>query len=92
VGSLFYCAPEVLLGEINCTESIDMWAVGVIFAEMFICNSLFSSECQIDHIFRVFRYSHNCLQFVLPKCAVVLQEVPYVVLKILPMQLTRNSK
>jgi serine/threonine protein kinase len=61
-----YCAPEVLLGAVDYTESIDIWAVGVIFAEMCTLRYLFLSEVQIDHLFKTFRYASFTLLWCAP--------------------------
>jgi serine/threonine protein kinase len=34
VVTLWYRAPELLLGARNYTEAVDMWSVGCVFAEM----------------------------------------------------------
>ena len=36
IGSLYYRAPEVLLGAEYYSHAVDMWSVGCIFAEFFL--------------------------------------------------------
>lgn len=36
IGTLWYKAPEMLLGSTNCKIGVDVWSIGVIFAEMAI--------------------------------------------------------
>ncbi|PWN91441.1 putative Cdk1-cyclin-dependent kinase 1 [Acaromyces ingoldii] len=55
VVTLWYRAPEVLLGSRHYSTAIDMWSVGCIFAEMAIKSPLFPGDSEIDEIFRIFR-------------------------------------
>jgi len=56
VVTLWYRAPEVLLGSRHYSTAIDMWSVGCIFAEMSMHGQpLFPGDSEIDQIFRIFR-------------------------------------
>ncbi|KDN48432.1 Pkinase-domain-containing protein [Tilletiaria anomala UBC 951] len=55
VVTLWYRAPEVLLGSRHYSTAIDMWSVGCIFAEMASRVPLFPGDSEIDEIFRIFR-------------------------------------
>ncbi|KAK0548831.1 Cyclin-dependent kinase catalytic subunit [Tilletia horrida] len=55
VVTLWYRAPEVLLGSRHYSTAIDMWSVGCIFAEMAARSPLFPGDSEIDEIFRIFR-------------------------------------
>lgn len=56
VVTLWYRAPEVLLGSRHYSTAIDMWSVGCIFAEMANKgNPLFPGDSEIDQIFKIFR-------------------------------------
>ncbi|PWN96640.1 putative Cdk1-cyclin-dependent kinase 1 [Tilletiopsis washingtonensis] len=55
VVTLWYRAPEVLLGSRHYSTAIDMWSVGCIFAEMAMRAPLFPGDSEIDEIFRIFR-------------------------------------
>lgn len=54
--TLWYRAPEVLLGSRHYSTAIDMWSVGCIFAEMVMRGiPLFPGDSEIDQIFKIFR-------------------------------------
>ncbi|KAF9530825.1 Pkinase-domain-containing protein [Crepidotus variabilis] len=56
VVTLWYRAPEVLLGSRHYATAIDMWSVGCIFAEMAMQGvPLFPGDSEIDQIFKIFR-------------------------------------
>ncbi|XP_014368219.1 cyclin-dependent kinase 1 [Papilio machaon] len=55
VVTLWYRAPEVLLGSLRYSCPIDMWAVGCIFSEMSSKKPLFQGDSEIDQLFRIFR-------------------------------------
>jgi cyclin-dependent kinase len=59
VVTLWYRAPEVLLGSRHYATGIDMWSVGCIFAEMAMHGQpLFPGDSEIDQIFKIFRCVH----------------------------------
>lgn len=53
--TLWYRAPEILLGSRHYSTAIDMWSVGCIIAEMATRQPLFPGDSEIDEIFRIFR-------------------------------------
>ncbi|XP_059649732.1 cell division control protein 2 homolog [Cornus florida] len=53
VVTLAYKAPEVLLGS-NYSTSVDVWAVGCIFAEMVTLRPLFCTESEITVLMDIF--------------------------------------
>ncbi|XP_781415.1 cyclin-dependent kinase 1 [Strongylocentrotus purpuratus] len=55
VVTLWYRAPEVLLGSTRYACPIDMWSLGCIFAEMVTKRPLFHGDSEIDQLFRIFR-------------------------------------
>ncbi|KAG6902147.1 Cyclin-dependent kinase A-1 [Termitomyces sp. Mi166 len=56
VVTLWYRAPEVLLGSRHYATGIDMWSVGCILAEMAMQGQpLFPGDSEIDQIFKIFR-------------------------------------
>lgn len=56
VVTLWYRAPEVLLGSRHYSTGVDMWSVGCIFAEMVLKGMpLFPGDSEIDQIFKIFR-------------------------------------
>jgi serine/threonine protein kinase len=56
VVTLWYRAPEILLGSKHYATPVDIWSVGCIFAEMVNGRPLFPGDSEIDELFRVFRY------------------------------------
>ncbi|TMW60857.1 hypothetical protein Poli38472_000899 [Pythium oligandrum] len=55
VVTLWYRAPEILLGQEIYSPPVDIWSVGVIFAEMLTKKPLFPGDSEIDQLYRVFR-------------------------------------
>ncbi|XP_054156118.1 cyclin-dependent kinase 1-like [Oppia nitens] len=55
VVTLWYRAPEVLLGGQRYSTPVDIWSIGCIFAEMANKNPLFHGDSEIDQLFRIFR-------------------------------------
>jgi len=55
VVTLWYRAPEVLLGCQRYSTPLDIWSIGCIFAEMATKRPLFHGDSEIDQIFRIFR-------------------------------------
>ena len=53
--TLWYRAPELLLGLPNYTPLIDMWSVGCIMGEMCTGRPMFPGACEIDALFCIFR-------------------------------------
>uniref|UniRef100_A0A1I8BAW6 Protein kinase domain-containing protein n=1 Tax=Meloidogyne hapla TaxID=6305 RepID=A0A1I8BAW6_MELHA len=55
VVTLWYRAPEVLLGAHRYSTGVDIWSIGCIFAEMARNKPLFQGDSEIDQLFRIFR-------------------------------------
>jgi len=55
VVTLWYRAPEILLGQSRYSTPVDIWSAGCIFAEMITRTPLFPGDSEIDQIFRIFR-------------------------------------
>jgi len=55
VVTLWYRAPEVLLGSKIYSTAIDMWSVGAIFFELAHKKPLFAGDSEIGQIFKIFR-------------------------------------
>ncbi|KAJ1452572.1 cyclin-dependent kinase 2-like protein [Pelagophyceae sp. CCMP2097] len=53
--TLWYRAPEILLGAESYSTPVDLWSVGCIFAEMASLRPLFPGDSEIDELFRIFR-------------------------------------
>jgi serine/threonine protein kinase len=55
VVTLWYRAPEILLGSRHYSTPVDVWSVGCIYAEMVTQRPLFPGDSEIDQLFRIFR-------------------------------------
>jgi len=55
VVTLWYRAPEILLGTKFYTGAVDTWSLGCIFVEMVNRQPLFPGDSEIDQLFRIFR-------------------------------------
>ncbi|CRG98973.1 cdc2-related protein kinase 1, putative [Plasmodium relictum] len=53
VVTLWYRAPELLLGEKFYTNKIDIWSVGCIFAEMILKKPLFIGDNEYEQIMKI---------------------------------------
>ena len=54
--TLWYRAPEILLGSRHYSTPVDVWSVGCIFAEMVNQRPLFPGDSEIDELFKIFRF------------------------------------
>ncbi|BET00452.1 Cell division cycle [Nesidiocoris tenuis] len=55
VVTLWYRAPELLLGGKEYSTPIDMWSVGCIFAELLMMEPLFTGKSDQDQLNKIFR-------------------------------------
>lgn len=55
VVTLWYRAPELLLGARQYSTPIDIWSVGCIFAEFLAMNALFPGKSDVDQLNRIFK-------------------------------------
>ena len=55
VVTLWYRAPELLLGAQRYDTPVDVWSVGCILAEMATARPLFPGDSEIDQLFKIFR-------------------------------------
>lgn len=55
VVTLWYRAPEILLGAKHYSTPVDVWSLGCIFAEMINMKPLFPGDSEIDELFKIFR-------------------------------------
>lgn len=56
VVTLWYRAPEILLGARKYSTPVDVWSIGCIFAEMVSGGTaLFPGDSEIDQLYRIFR-------------------------------------
>ena len=54
VVTLWYRAPDILLGSKNYTTSVDIWSVGCIFAEIVNRTPLFAGQNDKDQLVKIF--------------------------------------
>ncbi|KAF6167340.1 hypothetical protein GIB67_043201 [Kingdonia uniflora] len=54
VVTLWYRAPEILLGSRQYSTPVDTWSVGCIFAEMVNQQPLFPGDSEIDQLYKIF--------------------------------------
>jgi len=55
IQTLWYRAPEILLGISKYSNSIDTWSIGCIIAEMIDGNILFQGDSEIGQLFEIFK-------------------------------------
>ncbi|KAJ2161413.1 negative regulator of the PHO system [Coemansia sp. RSA 552] len=55
VVTLWYRAPDVLLGSRSYSNTIDIWSAGCIMAEMYTGRPLFAGSSNDDQLIRIFR-------------------------------------
>jgi cyclin-dependent kinase 2 len=55
VVTLWYRAPEILLGVRHYSTPVDVWSIGCIFAEMINHGPLFAGDSEIDELFKIFQ-------------------------------------
>lgn len=53
--TLWYRAPEIILGASQYDEAIDMWSVGVILAEFVAGTNPFNGRNEVDTLMKIFR-------------------------------------
>ena len=56
VVTLWYRAPEILLGAKQYSCPVDMWSIGTIIPEMVTGHPLFPGDSEIDAIYKIFRH------------------------------------
>jgi serine/threonine protein kinase len=52
--TLWYRAPELILGAEYYSTGIDMWSIGCIFGELFLKKPLFTGDAEITQLFKIF--------------------------------------
>jgi|EP00505_MAST-04D_sp_SCG-Rhode-Island_P000201 serine/threonine protein kinase len=55
VVTLWYRAPEILLGQRQYACPVDIWSIGAIFAEMANRRPLWPGDSEIDELYKIFR-------------------------------------
>jgi serine/threonine protein kinase len=54
VQTLWYRAPEILLGSDEYSVAVDMWSAGCILAELFTREPVFRGENELSQLYRIF--------------------------------------
>ncbi|CAL8471191.1 g10733 [Coccomyxa elongata] len=53
--TLWYRAPEVLLGATHYAPPVDMWSIGCIFSELITGHPLFPADCELQQLLHIFQ-------------------------------------
>lgn len=53
VSTRWYRAPELVLHSTHYNSPVDIWACGVIFAELYLCRPLFPGLSESDQLFKI---------------------------------------
>lgn len=53
--TLYYRAPELILGIHSYSIGVDIWSLGCIFGELFITKPMFKGDSEIDQLFKIFQ-------------------------------------
>ena len=53
--TLWYRAPQILLGTEKYSQTVDLWSVGCIFYEIAHKRCLFCGDSEIDQLFKIFK-------------------------------------
>lgn len=56
IETLWYRAPEVLLGQKQYSLGVDSWSIGLIMGELFEREPVFIGDSEIDQIFKIFKF------------------------------------
>lgn len=54
IQSLWYRAPEIIMGQTVYSTEVDIWAIGCTFAELLGSGPLFEGDSEIDQLFKIF--------------------------------------
>ncbi|KAJ9458133.1 hypothetical protein DIPPA_58019, partial [Diplonema papillatum] len=55
VVTLWYRAPELLLGQKRYSPQVDVWSTACVFGEMSTGAPLFPGECEVDSLYKIFQ-------------------------------------
>ena len=58
VVTLWYRAPELLLGSKYYTTAIDVWSAGCVFAELLTGSPIFPGSSGVDQLVEIIKVSH----------------------------------
>jgi cyclin-dependent kinase 2 len=66
--TMWYRAPELMLGLNQYSIGLDMWSVGCIFAELLIKMPIFPGDSEFDQLMKIFRVLGTPTESTLPGC------------------------
>lgn len=66
--TLWYRAPELMLGLSRYSTGLDMWSVGCIFAELYLKRPIFRGDSEIGQLFKIFEVFGTPNDSSLPGC------------------------
>ncbi|XP_042461210.1 protein IMPAIRED IN BABA-INDUCED STERILITY 1-like isoform X1 [Zingiber officinale] len=55
VMTLWYRAPELLLGSTNYEPSVDLWSIGCVLAELFLGKPLLQGRTEVEQLHKIFK-------------------------------------
>ncbi|EYU44145.1 hypothetical protein MIMGU_mgv1a0032121mg, partial [Erythranthe guttata] len=55
VVTLWYRPPELLLGSTEYGETVDLWSVGCVFAELFVGRPLLKGRTEVEQLHKIFK-------------------------------------
>ena len=55
VVTLWYRPPELLLGSTSYCETVDLWSVGCVFAELFIGRPILKGRNEVEQLHKIFK-------------------------------------
>ena len=64
--TLWYRAPEMMLGINNYAIGLDIWSIGCIFVELYLGSPFVMGDSEIDQLFRLFRIYGTFNELTLP--------------------------
>jgi len=67
--TLWYRAPEILLGGRHYSTGVDMWSIGCIFMELVNKRPIWPGDSEIDMLFRIFRVLGTPTEDLWPGCS-----------------------
>ena len=53
VSTRWYRSPELLVGDTQYDETVDIWATGCIFSELLTGSALFPGETDLDQLYKI---------------------------------------
>ena len=64
--TLWYRAPEMMLGMCNYSTGLDIWSIGCMFGELFLKKPLFVGDSEIDQLFKIMQVFGTFNEDILP--------------------------